>query len=137
MRENTQRLVSEKVVNAVAEKFGIKLAQRLESLDDYTLLQVYNCCCSERYINRKIFIDIEDIAELWKKDQLGLAKAVAFGDGADCFDVFNWLTVDSYGWIKAIKPSNRREMMLSDLCNLWVSVSDVQGALNYCIDHDY
>ena len=116
MRENTQALVSKEVTDSVAKALGVDIAQRLESLDDYALLSVYNYCVIEYWDgDYEIFTSLDEIADLWGNDSLGLAKAVAYGAGEDCFKSYNWLYFDGYGWIEVIDSNDRRGFMLEIL----------------------
>ena len=124
MKNNTNEFVSKGVLDKVRETFGIKTADRLSTLDDFALLDVYNYCATEVHGNleENIFFDIDTLNECIGFSPVELAKWVAFGSAEDCFNPDNWLSVES-GYIKAITPENRRWTLLVFLCEIPV-ISD-------------
>ena len=122
MIENTKNFVSKEVIERVAKALGVDIAQRLESLDDLDLLQVFNYCMVEAYNEEeRFFVDMYELVEFWEVCELRLyelAQAVAFGDGARCFAPDMWMRLDGYGHIETIDPTKRRAFMLMALCNL-------------------
>lgn len=131
MIENTTKYVRSEVLERVAKAFGIDTAQRIESLDDYCLLSVYNYYVNEYWHgDDEIFTSLEELVDMWEPKPMELAEAVAYGAGTSCFCTDHWLYFNGYGHLEFLYSGDRREFMLERLA--YFDKDKLHEALEYC-----